>query len=119
MIDKIEFIADIRHLAWCCYQMGAGQEYNKDINTDQFNSLVNGVQFRLDNPDATPEQNHENWMKAKTAQGWKLGPVKDVEKKEHPDIIPYDELPDVEKMKDTLDNFAHDTAVDLWEEIKG
>jgi len=119
MIDKNEFIADIRHIAWCCYQMGAMQIYNKEINEDQFNSLVNGVQFRLDNPDGTPEENHKNWMKAKKAQGWTWGPVKNFETKQHPDLIPYDLLPQVERMKDTMDLYAHDAAVDLWEEVGG
>lgn len=49
-----------------------------------------------------PEQSHETWVKFKKDNGWVLGPVKDEAKKEHPLLIPYDELPDSQKIKDDL-----------------
>lgn len=65
-------------------------------------SAVNGVRFHLANPDAKPSQSHEEWLKEKAATGWKYGPVKDAEKKEHPCFVPYDELPAEQKAKDAL-----------------
>jgi len=112
--DKIEFIAAFRHFAWCCYQMGAGQEFNEVINQDQLESLKQGVEYALKNPGMSAEENHENWMKMKESQGWNYGPVKDFEKKTHPDMIPYDNLPEVEKRKDDMDIMAQDFAVNLW-----
>jgi len=50
-------------------------------------------------------------MKMKASQGWVLGPVKDFEKKTHPDMIPYEDLPEVERKKDDMDIMAHDRAV--------
>lgn len=47
-----------------------------------------------------PEQSHESWLAEKTATGWKYGPVKDPEKKEHPCFVPYAELPESQKAKD-------------------
>jgi len=38
----------------------------------------------------------------KLKDGWKHGPVKDPEKKEHPCLIPYDELPKEQQVKDHL-----------------
>ena len=32
--------------------------------------------------------------------GWKYGPLKDPEKKEHPCFLPYDQLPVADRMKD-------------------
>lgn len=50
----------------------------------------------------TPRQSHESWLAEKEATGWKYGPVKDPEKKEHPCFVPYDELPPIQKVKDEI-----------------
>lgn len=47
----------------------------------QKESIINGVRFHLNNPEATPENSHESWLEQKTKDGWKYGPVKDVTKK--------------------------------------
>lgn len=36
------------------------------------------------------------------AAGWKYGPVKDPERKEHPCFVPYDGLPPEQRAKDYL-----------------
>ena len=43
------------------------------------------------------ENAHDNWAKARIAQGWRWGERRDDEKKTHPDLVPYAELPDEEK----------------------
>jgi RyR domain-containing protein len=68
----------------------------------QKTSAVKGVQFALDNPDAPPSASHDSWLAEKEATGWKYGPVKDPEKKEHPAFLPYAELPQEQKIKDHL-----------------
>lgn len=50
----------------------------------------------------TAQQSHECWLEEKRATGWKWGPVKDPEKKEHPCLRPYDELPKEQREKDRL-----------------
>ncbi len=50
----------------------------------------------------TPEQSHQCWLEEKAATGWKFGPVKDPEKKEHPCMVPYAELPADQRVKDEL-----------------
>jgi hypothetical protein len=50
----------------------------------------------------TPEQSHESWLAEKKETGWKFGPVKDAEKKEHPCFVPYAELSDEQRVKDAL-----------------
>lgn len=47
------------------------------------------------------------------ADGWKYGPNKDFERKEHPCLVPYNELPEIQQRKDavfrqTLDNFINE-----------
>ena len=68
----------------------------------QKKSAVSGVKFHLANPDASPSHSHDEWLRTKEVDGWKYGPVKDPEKKEHPCCVPYDDLPLEQKIKDTL-----------------
>jgi hypothetical protein len=64
-------------------------------------SAINGVLFALRfNP--TPEQQHMQWVKGKLMDGWKYGPVKDAEKKEHPCLVTYEALPEAQRVKDYL-----------------
>lgn len=71
-----------------------------DEDVDIRASAVYGVQGIIDGN--TPEQSHESWMQFKLDDGWQLGPVKDVERKEHPLLVPYSELPESQKLKDDL-----------------
>lgn len=48
------------------------------------------------------ENTHEVWAKARCQEGWTYGAVRDDEKKEHPDMLPYDRLPESEKEYDRL-----------------
>lgn len=68
----------------------------------QRSSAINGVKFHLDNPDASPSASHESWLKQKTEEGWKFGPIKNADKKEHPCYVPYEMLPESQKSKDYL-----------------
>lgn len=73
-----------------------------DAPEQQRQSMISGVEMHLANPEATTKQSHESWYKLKEAEGWKYGEVKDLEKKEHPCFLPYDELPPEQKAKDYL-----------------
>lgn len=66
----------------------------------QRESAINGVQFHLTNPDASPSASHENWMAEKVATGWVYGPTKDADTKTHPCICPYADLPFEQRVKD-------------------
>ena len=46
------------------------------------------------------EHNHNVWAKGRLAEGWTLGPERDDARKEHPCLIPYEQLPDREKEVD-------------------
>lgn len=65
-------------------------------------SAINGVRFHFANPDAGPAESHENWLRAREAMGWRWGPVKDEQRKEHPCMLPYDHLPAEQRAKDFL-----------------
>ena len=86
-----------------CQSLGDDSQSTWDDTPESHKqSLIAGVEMHLANPDATPEQSHESWYKVKEAEGWKYGEVKDMEKKEHPCFLPYEELPDEQKAKDYL-----------------
>lgn len=65
-------------------------------------SSLTAVRDRLANPDATPSAQHEAWLADKRAAGWRHGEVKDAEAKTHPLMVPYNDLPEVERRKDVL-----------------
>lgn len=120
MVGKEEFIARVRHLGWCCYQIAANQDYNIEPNEDQLESLKIGTEAGLKLMYETgepldPEKNHEIWMDTKVSQGWIYGKEKDLEKKTHPDLVPFDKLPKIEKDKDIMDSMMIQAANDLYE----
>lgn len=43
------------------------------------------------------ENTHEVWAKSRISEGWTWGPVRNDELKQHPCLIPYAELPEIEK----------------------
>jgi hypothetical protein len=43
---------------------------------------------------------HEVWAKERMAQGWRFGSERNDARKEHPSLIPYEQLPESEKIYD-------------------
>ena len=68
----------------------------------QRESAIDGVTHALDNPNAGPEDSHQNWWAGKIADGWKYGEVKDPVAKTHPCMVPYSKLPEFQRKKDAL-----------------
>lgn len=102
---KVLLIATVCHGANKAYCEALGDDSQqdwKDAPEWQRDSAIKGVQFHLDNPGAPPSRSHESWLAEKEKDGWTCGPVKDVEKKEHPCMVAYDELPEDQKKKDAL-----------------
>lgn len=100
-----EQIAEICHennRAYCHALGDYSQPAWKHLPKEIKDSILDGIDFHLANPDASPEASHKNWMKLKLENKWKVGPVKDVHKKEHPNLRPYGELPKEERAKDII-----------------
>lgn len=101
----IEDIARVTHQVNKAYCESIGdfsQPEWHDAPKWQRDSAINGVKFHLKNPNATPKDSHKSWLAEKFKDGWKFGPVKDPEKKEHPCYRPYEELPQEQRSKDYL-----------------
>lgn len=98
-------IAKIAHEANRHYRAAIGEDRGEPWNAldeESQESTVEGVKAVYGNPDITPKESHENWMARKLAEGWTWGETKDLAFKTHPDLLPYEELPDAQKTKDAL-----------------
>lgn len=104
-MDVIEKIARVCHeanRAWCEVNGDTSQHPWMHTRPEIRASAIAGVNHILANPNATPEESHAEWMRYKLAEGWTVGPVKDVAEKVHPNLVPYDQLPPAERAKDRI-----------------
>lgn len=105
-VEQAARIAHEVNRAYCESQNDFSQVQWREAPQWQKNSAVNGInlhwQAMSDGKELPPSASHDSWLKEKLDNGWKYGPVKDVEKKEHPCCVPYDELPLAQKVKDFL-----------------
>lgn len=103
---KIADIAMICHEANRAYQYVIGQEVSpawRDAPQWQADSAIAGVQAVVWGTATSPEEQWRTWKEHKLSEGWKYGPVKNAETKEHPCIVDtYDQLPIDEQRKDRL-----------------
>ena len=103
-IVLIEMIAQVCHevnRAYCQALGDFSQPEWKDAPEWQKESARKDVDLHMMG-DFGPEASHLSWMQQKLDDGWKYGPVKDPEKKEHPCIMPFEYLPVEQKAKDFL-----------------
>ena len=101
----IEQIARICHETNRVYCESIGDNSQKIWNEAeewQRDSAINGVKYKLKHPDATPKDQHDVWSLDKINSGWTYGTVKDADKKTHPCLVPYEQLPAEQKIKDYL-----------------
>lgn len=100
--DEVARIAHEVNRAYC-QALGDDSQPTWDEAPDwQKISARNGVVFHRLNPDAEPSASHDEWLREKLADGWVYGPEKDVEKKEHPCVVEYEELPVEQQAKDYI-----------------
>ncbi|GAB3164756.1 RyR domain-containing protein [Telluribacter humicola] len=104
-LSKIVYIAMVCHQAnkaWCEANDDQSQKDWNEAEAWQKESAIKGVEFRINNPESGESAQHDAWMADKVANGWKYGPVKDAEKKEHHCIVPFEQLPEFQQKKDKL-----------------
>lgn len=105
MRNTVEQIARVCHEANRAYCQSIGDDSQPtwgDAPEWQRMSAINGVRFHIDHPGAGPEASHSNWLAQKAMDGWVYGPVKDPVKKQHPCMLPYEQLPAEQRFKDAL-----------------
>jgi hypothetical protein len=100
-----EIVARVAHQvnrAYCAALGDDSQPAWEDAPEWQRKSAIQGVQFLLDNPKAGPWDSHKNWVDAKLADGWTYGKTKNPERKEHPCMVPFVDLPVEQRAKDFI-----------------
>lgn len=100
--EKIAQVCHEANKAYCELQGDMSQLPWKVAPDWQTRSVIDGVLFHLNHPGANARRSHENWLELKTVEGWRYGPVKDPYKKEHPCMVPYEDLPEEQRAKDKL-----------------
>lgn len=102
---KIEQVARVAHevnRAYCQALSDYSQVAWEDAPQWQRDSALLGVMLHKNNPDAGPQASHESWMAQKVADGWVYGPEKKPELKQHPCMVPFNQLPPEQQAKDFI-----------------
>ena len=87
--------------AWCELNGQVGSPWEQATSHDHDSSREAVRSYFKDGPKSGPEE-HERWMAAKEADGWKFGPRKDAKAKTHPDMVPWEKLSEFNKIKDEV-----------------
>jgi len=99
---QIALVCHQANKAWCEANDDRTQKDWHGAEGWQRQSAIKGVEFRLKNPNAGHDAQHNSWLEEKVNDGWVYGKVKDAVAKTHPCILPFDELPDFQKKKYAL-----------------
>ena len=75
-----------------------------DAREEPFKAQMRNVIDMMCGPDrkVSPEEIHDDWVKAYEILGWQYGPVRDRENKIHPDMVPFVDLEQREQDKDAV-----------------
>ena len=90
------------NIIWCLENNDFTQKDWVNAEKWQRDSAIKGVEFRINNPDLPHDAQHNSWMKDKVDDGWIYGEVKDFDKKTHPCIVPFNQLPEFQQKKDAI-----------------
>ncbi len=100
--NEVARICHEANKAYCETLNDLSQQPWDDAPEEIRNSAILGVEFHLENPDATPAASHISWYAQKEADGWVYGETKDFAAKTHPCMVPYEKLPEAQQVKDYL-----------------
>ena len=102
LINDIAIVCHEANKMWCEANDDFSQKHWNEAEQWQRDSAMAGVNFRIENPDASEDAQHNAWMKDKEDDGWVYGEEKNAEKKTHPCLVPFEELPKFQQKKDAL-----------------
>lgn len=100
-LDQIARVCHEVNRAYCQALGDNSQPVWEDAPEWQRVSARMGVDLHMMG-DFGPEASHISWMKQKLDDGWKCGSVKNPELKEHPCLVPFNELPVEQQAKDYI-----------------
>jgi RyR domain-containing protein len=99
-----EEIARVIHMANAELQRIQGDPVPSQPWDSETQELRDGVIANVRNARGgmTPRLLHEEWVRDKERHGWTLGDEKDSQRKTHPCLVRYEELPDWQRDKNRL-----------------
>lgn len=100
--DEVAQVCHEANKAYCLVTGDRSQLAWEDAPDWQKNSVKRGVLALIVDPSLSPEELHAHWMRQKISEGWIYGLIKDVDKKMHPCIVDYRDLPEIQRLKDQL-----------------
>jgi len=84
-----------------CETIGDNSQLDWDLCPKwQKDSAINGVEHVLANPNCEYEDSHNNWFVEKINDGWIYGKEKNEQRKIHPCMVDFNELPLQQQLKD-------------------
>lgn len=102
--EGVENIAQFAHEANRTYCQTLGDTTQNDWDNApewQKDSARAGVRLHLEG-EHDAKASHESWSKQKINEGWKYGKYKDPVNKEHPCLVPFEQLPPEQQIKDHI-----------------
>lgn len=102
--EQVEDIAQFAHECNRTYCQTLGDETQNDWDNApewQKDSALLGVRFHLEGEHGA-KASHELWAQQKRNDGWKYGKFKDAVNKEHPCLLPFEQLPAEQQVKDHI-----------------
>lgn len=94
-------LARICYDAVRAYSRTIGEPYVRwdDARPWDQESFADAVVYLLDAPKAEVVDLHGHWLAARMQRGWRHGPDRDVEHRLHPALLPWDDVPERERLK--------------------
>jgi len=115
-ISKIAKVCHAVNRAYAERAEGVCGESWEECSQATRESAIRGVIFKIDNPESTPRDIHEKWLKDKIDNGWIWGTTKNESRKFHPCCMAYGSLPEKQKTKDYLFMAVIDSMKDIFED---
>jgi hypothetical protein len=88
--------------AYCLALGDSSQPTWEDAEQWQIDAAIEQARVTLSDLSAGPETSHNTWMAQKVDDGWTYGPEKLPDIKQHPCIVPFDQLPVEQQAKDYI-----------------
>lgn len=101
-MERIAAICQEANRQLCLQQGDQSQPTWEAAPEWQRDNVLAGVLLHRNNPGTSPEESHEAWSAHKLAEGWVYGDEKNPERRTHPCLLPYEQLPAEQRAKDHL-----------------
>lgn len=99
-VDSVARICHEANRAYCVMTGDPGLPAWDELEEGYRESTRSGVRMAVSG--STPEESHHGWIQERLSAGWKYGQVLDRAAKIHPNLVPYDNLPESQRRKDAL-----------------